>query len=145
MLDRSLVGRESDPVHVEVERGAIRRLAEALGDANPLYVDEAAARASGWPAPVAPPTFPVVLSVNERFRHSLDLGTRSLLVGEVAIEYGRPVVSGDRLVVKSRVADVQERTGASGSSDVLVLETDGRAADGQLVFRVRETLILRRG
>jgi acyl dehydratase len=145
MLDRSLIGRESDPVLVEVERGAIRRLADALGDANPLYVDEAAARAAGYPAPIAPPTFPVVLSVNERFRHSLDLGTRSLLVGEVSVDYGRPVVAGDRLTVKSRVADVQERSGTSGSSDVLVVETDGRAADGQLVFRVRETFILRRG
>jgi acyl dehydratase len=145
MLDRSLIGRESDPVLVEVERGAIRRLAEALGDANPLYVEEAAARAAGHPGPIAPPTFPVVLSVNERFRHSLDLGTRSLLVGDVSIDYGRPIAAGDRLTVKSRVADVQERTGTSGSSDVLVMETDGRAADGQLVFRVRETFILRRG
>jgi acyl dehydratase len=145
MLDRSLIGRESDPVLVEVERGAIRRLADALGDANPLYVDETAARAAGAPGPIAPPTFPVALSVNERFRHSLDLGTRSLLVGEVSIDYGRPVFAGDRLTVKSRVADVQERAGTSGSSDVLVIETDGRAADGQLVFRVRETFILRRG
>jgi acyl dehydratase len=145
MLDRSLIGRESDPVLVEVEKGAIRRLADALGDVNPLYVDEGAARASGAPGLIAPPTFPVVLSVNERFRHSLDLGTRSLLVGDVTIEYGRPVVAGERLTVKSRVADVQERTGTSGSSDVLVIETDGRAADGQLVFRVRETFILRRG
>jgi len=31
-----------------------------------------------------------VLSLNERFRHSLDLGTRSLLLGEESIEYGRP-------------------------------------------------------
>jgi acyl dehydratase len=48
MLDRSLVGRESEPVVVEVERGMIRRFAEALGDANPIYVDEAAAGARWW-------------------------------------------------------------------------------------------------
>ena len=145
MLDKTLIGRESEPTVVEVEKGAIRRLAEAVGDANPLHADEAAARAAGFASLVAPLTFPAVLSLNERFRHSLDLGTRSLLLGEESIEYGRPIVAGDRLTVKSRVADVQERTGTSGSSDVLVLETDGRAADGQLVFRVRETLILRRG
>jgi len=144
MLDRSLVGRESDPVVVEVEKGMIRRLAEAIGDANPIHVDEAAARAGGFASLVAPPTFPVVLSINERFRHSLDLGTRSLLLGEESIEYARPVVAGDRLTLRSRVADVQERSGTSGATDVLVLETEARGAGGELVFKTRETFILRR-
>ena len=145
MLDKTLIGRESESTVVEVEKGAIRRLAEAVGDANPLHSDEAAARAAGFASLVAPPTFPAVLSLNERFRHSLDLGTRSLLLGEESIEYGRPIVAGDRLTVKSRVADVQERAGTSGASDVLILETEGRGADGEFVFRSRETFILRRG
>jgi len=144
MLDKSLIGRESEPTVVEVEKGMIRRLAEAIGDLNPVHVDEAAARAAGDPSLVAPPTFPVVLSINERFRHSLDLGTRSLLLGEESIELGRPVVAGDRLTLRSRVADVQERTGTSGATDVLVLETEARGADDELVFRTRETFILRR-
>jgi hypothetical protein len=94
---------------------------------------------------VGSPTFPAVLSLNERFRHSLDLGTRSLLLGEESIEYGRAIVAGDKLTVKSRVADVQERAGTSGASDVLILETEGRGAGGEFVFRTRETFILRRG
>jgi acyl dehydratase len=133
MLDKSLIGRESEPTVVEVEKGMIRRLAEALGDANPIYTDEAAARAAGYAS-----------LVHERFRHSLDLGTRSLLLGEESIEFGRPVVAGDRLTLRSRVADVQERAGTSGATDVLVLETDARGADGELVFKARETFILRR-
>ena len=44
MLDKTLIGRESEPTSIEVEKGAIRRFAEALGDANPLALDEAAAR-----------------------------------------------------------------------------------------------------
>ena len=145
MLDKTLIGRESESTVVEVEKGAIRRLAEAVGDANPLHSDEAAARAAGFASLLAPPTFPAVLSLNERFRHSLDQGTRSLLHGEESIEYGRPIVAGDRLTVKSRVADVQERAGTSGASNVLILETEGRGADGEFVFRSRETFILRRG
>jgi len=145
MLDRSLVGRESEPVVWEVERGMIRRFAEALGDPNPIYVDEAAARAAGHQTVVAPPSFAAALSVNERFRHSLDLGPRLVLHGEQQIEYGRPVVAGDRLTLKSRVADVQERAGASGPMDVLVLEDEARDPQGHLVFRTRATLVLRRG
>jgi acyl dehydratase len=145
MLERSLIGRESEPVVWEVEKGHIRRFADALGDPNPIYQDEATARAAGYPALVAPPTFPIAFTANERFRHSLDLGTRSILHGEQSFEYARPVVAGDRITVVSRVADVLERPGASGPSDVLVLEDEGRDDKGELVFRTRATLILRRG
>ena len=145
MLDKTLIGRESEPVVVDVEKGAVLRFAEAIGDPNPVYAEEAAARAAGYPALVAPPTFPAALTMNERFRHSLDLGTRMLLHSEQQIEYGRAVVVGDRITIKSRVADVQERAGASGPSDVLVLEDEGKDDKGELVFRTRATLILRRG
>jgi acyl dehydratase len=145
MLERSLIGRESEPVVHEVEKGQIRRFADALGDPNPIYQDEALARAAGYPALVSPPTFAVSLTANERFRHSLDLGTRSILLGEEQIELARPVLAGDRITVVTRVADVQERAGASGPSDVLVLEDEGKDDKGELVFRTRATLILRRG
>jgi acyl dehydratase len=145
MLDRSLIGRESEPVQHDVEKNAIRRFAEALGDPNPLYQDEGAARAAGYAGLVAPPTFPLALTANERFRHSLDLGTRSILHGEQQFEYARPIVAGDRLTVVTRVADVQEKAGASGPMDVLILEDEGRDDQGEWVFRSRATLILRRG
>ena len=145
MLDKSLIGRVSEPILHEVEKGAIRRFAEALGDPNPLALDESAARAAGYPGLVAPSTFAVTLGWSERFRHSLDLGTRSVLHGEQGFEYARPIVAGDRIMVRSRVADVQERAGASGPMDVLVIEDEGRDEKGELVFKARSTLILRRG
>jgi acyl dehydratase len=144
MLDRSLIGRESEPILHEVEKNAIRRFAEALGDPSPIYVDEAAARAAGYPSLVAPPTFAVALSANERFRHSLDLGTRSTIHGEQSFEYARPIFAGDRIVVKSKVADVQERSSAGGPMDVIVIEDEGRDEKNELVFRTRAMLILRR-
>jgi acyl dehydratase len=145
MLDKSLIGRESEPVVHEVERSAIRRFADALGDPNPIYQDEATARAAGHAALVAPPTFAVALTANERFRHSLDLGTRSILHGEQQFEYARPLHAGERITVVSRVADVQERPGASGPMDVLVIEDEGKDERGEWVFRSRATFILRRG
>jgi len=145
MLDRSLIGRESEPVVHDVERTAIRRFADALGDPNPLYQDEAVAKAAGYPALVAPPTFAAALTANDRFRHSLDLGTRSILHSEQQLEYARALVAGDRITVVSRVADVLERPSASGPMDVIVLEDEARDDKGEVVFRARATLILRRG
>ena len=145
MLDRTLIGRESEPVVHEVERTAIRRFADALGDPNPLYQDEVIAKAAGHSALVAPPTFAVALTANDRFRHSLDLGTRSILHSEQQLEFGRALVAGDRITVVSRVADVLERPSASGPMDVIVIEDEGRDDKGEVVFRARATLILRRG
>ncbi len=144
MLDRTLIGRESEPVVHDVERTAIRRFADALGDPNPLYQDEAVAKAAGYPALVAPPTYAVALTANDRFRHSLDLGTRSILHSEQQLEFARALVAGDRVTVVSRVADVLERPSASGPMDVIVLEDEARDDKGEVVFRARATLILRR-
>jgi acyl dehydratase len=144
MLDRALIGRRSEPVLHEVEKGDLRRFAEALGDPNPIYVDEVAARAAGHPGLVAPPTFAAVLAANERFRHSLDLGSRALLHVDQQLEYGRPILAGDVLTITSRVADVQERAAGAGPMDILVLEDEARDAQGALVFRTRSTLVIRR-
>jgi acyl dehydratase len=144
MLDKSLIGRVSEPIVHEVEKGAIRRFADAIGDPNPIYQDEDAARAAGHAGLVAPPTFPTMLTANDRFRHSLDLGTRSILHGEQQFEYMRPIVAGDRITVTSRVADVQEKAGAGAPMDVIVIEDEGTDPQGQVVFRSREMLILRR-
>jgi acyl dehydratase len=144
MLDRSLIGRKSEPAVHEVERGELRRFAEALGDPNPVYVDEAAARAAGYPALVAPPTYCAVLAANERFRQSLDLGTRAVLHVDQQLEQARPIFAGDSLTITSRVADVQERGSASGPMDILVVEDEARDPQGQLVFRTRSTLVIRR-
>ena len=41
---RDAVGVESEPITHDVEKGAIVKFAQAIGDTNPLFNDEAAAR-----------------------------------------------------------------------------------------------------
>jgi acyl dehydratase len=135
----------------EVEKGAIRRFADAIGDPNPIYHDESAARAAGYRGLVAPPTFAVTFSSAQQFLSALDvLGGgnvkyRSLLHGEQTFEYLKPIVAGDRITVRSRIADVQERAGTSGPMDFVVIEDEGKDEGGELVFKSRKTIILRRG
>jgi hypothetical protein len=57
MLDRSFIGLETAPRSVEVEAGQLRFFARATGAKDPIYFDEAAARAAGHPALPASPTF----------------------------------------------------------------------------------------
>jgi len=38
-VDRNAIGRESRAAINDVEKGAIRRFAEALGESNPIYFE----------------------------------------------------------------------------------------------------------
>ena len=71
MLDKNAVGRTTPPTLNEVEKGAIRRFAEALGDYNPIYYDEDYARASGFASVVAPPSFPCAFATGADLRELL--------------------------------------------------------------------------
>jgi len=143
MLDKNAIGRLSPPTLNEVEKGAIRRFAEALGDYNPIYYDEEYARASGFPTVVAPPTFPASFHSAADLRELLGVGIKSLLHAEQSFEYERPILAGDRIYVSTKVADVLEKSGPAGKMDVAVIEDEGRDEEGTLVFRARRTLVVR--
>jgi acyl dehydratase len=145
MLDRNAKGRTTPPVLHEVEKGAIRRFAEALGDLNPLYFDQAYARASGFSTVTAPPAFPVSFTAGLDLKDLLGVPTRSLLLAEQTLEYERPIVAGDALLVTSRVAEVGERPGPAGKVEVAVVEDEGRDQEGKLVYRSRRTFVVRGG
>jgi acyl dehydratase len=143
MLDKNAVGRSSPPTLNEVEKGAIRRFAEALGDYNPIYYDEEYARALGYPTIVAPPTFPASFHSAADLRELLGVGIKSLLHAEQTFEYERPILAGDRIYVSTRVAEVLERQGPGGRMDVAVIEDEGRDEEGKRVFSARRTLVVR--
>ena len=54
---KKVVGVVQEPIIWEVERGAIKRFAEAVGDPNPLYFDEEYAKGTRYGGIVAPPGF----------------------------------------------------------------------------------------
>ena len=56
-MRRKAIGIEGKPATLEVEKGAIRQFAEAVGDPNPLWNDDVTARKSRYGGLIAPPTF----------------------------------------------------------------------------------------
>lgn len=50
MIDRRFIGWTSERLSVAVETGQLRLFAKATGETNPIYFDEAAAKAAGHPA-----------------------------------------------------------------------------------------------
>ena len=54
---KTWIGREAHyPAHEELGRASIRYFALALGDDNPLYLEDEYAREAGYPSVIAPPT-----------------------------------------------------------------------------------------
>lgn len=112
-MRRAAIGRESPAQTTEVEKGAILKFAAAIGDANPLYNDEEAARATRYGGLIAPPTF--LRSVTApRPEYPFDLPFHRVLDGGSDWEYYEPVRPGDRITAVSRIEDVNERNGRIG-------------------------------
>ncbi|HUB06942.1 MAG TPA: MaoC family dehydratase N-terminal domain-containing protein [Myxococcales bacterium] len=143
-LDKNGPAGWSRPALNEIERGAIRRFAEAIGETNPLFFDPEAARAQGYRDVLAPLLFPFSL------RSSLTLKdvaqpNRTVLSSDQQVEAFEPICAGDQLLVSSRIAELTQRPGNTGPLEFVVVEDEGRTPEGKIVFRTRRTLIIRAG
>ena len=147
MADKSLIGKETPTVVAEVLAEETIQFAKALGDLNPLYVDEDAANKSPFGSLLAPPTFPVTLAAGNMdpdLFFELGLNFASIVLGEQEFEYLRPLKVGEKVTLKGRVADITEKEGRSGVLDVVVLETTGYDQKGEKIFIARMTLLSKR-
>ncbi|MEU2795118.1 MULTISPECIES: MaoC family dehydratase N-terminal domain-containing protein [unclassified Streptomyces] len=143
-LDQSFVGRTYPPTPAyEVGREKIREFAEAVGDANPAYVDPEAARALGHADVIAPPTF--VFSITYRAAGvvvqdpQLGLDYSRVVHGDQKFRYVRPVRAGDRLTVTSTIEGIKSLAG----NDVLDIRGDVHDEAGELVVTAVTKLVAR--
>ncbi|MFD0829529.1 MaoC family dehydratase N-terminal domain-containing protein [Neobacillus sp. M.A.Huq-85] len=142
MIDKSLIGKISEPVYVEIEKGSIRKFARAIGDDNPVYHEESAARAKGYPSLLAPLTFPTTFrDVEPEWYTKIDKS--KLLHGEQEYDYFRRFYAGERLKCIEKVVDVYEKEGKNGKLTFLVRDKEGYDETDQLVFKERQTLVIR--
>jgi acyl dehydratase len=139
---RSRIGVESAPTVYEIEKEPIRRWADAIGDPNPLYHDEAYAKQQGFTSLVAPPgfiaqyAFPVkVGGPPPRIASPL---ARNLNGGN-EYEFFSPVQAGDVLSVTGKLVDLQERSGRMGTMLIQVVEMTYKNQRGEIVAKARFT------
>jgi len=125
--NQALVGKESPPTTIHVDKARIRQFARAVGLTDLAYYDEAEAKKRGYPSLIAPPTLPIALGQDaepgggEGPRLKYDV--RKLLHEGTTIEYDRPIFAGDVLTVKSMLKSIATREGKSGVRTIFTLET----------------------
>lgn len=142
MIDRKLIGNKSEVYEFEVEKGAIRAFASALGEDNPLYFDEAYAKAQGYPSLVAPPTFAQTLRIPFTDLN-INIDKSRTLQGEQEYIYERPIVADDVLRCVAELVEINERQGKKGPVISFVYEIRGEDFNGSFVFLSRITVICR--
>ena len=136
------IGLATEPYQVDIEKGHIRRFCQAIGDTNPLFLDEEAASASAYGGIIAPLTFPVALT-DESVAFPLELDIRRMLHGEQEFIYYQPLRPGKSYTAQMKVADVYEREGKSGQMQFIVLDTEFRDEDEELAVVSRMNIIYR--
>lgn len=143
-LDLSFVGRSYPPTApYQVGREKIREFATAIGASDPAHHDVAAARALGYADLLAPPTFPIVLTMaaGQRIIDDPELGIdySRVVHGDQRFRYTRPIVAGDELVCVSTVEEITSRRGL----DFITTRTDVTSPDGAPVVSAWSKLVVR--
>jgi acyl dehydratase len=143
-LDPSFAGRSYPPTEpYEVGREKIREFATAIGDTNPAYHDRRAAQELGHPDVIAPPTFPIVLSMRAAqqvvFDPALGLDYSRVVHGEQRFVHTRPVRAGDVLTVEVTVDNIRSVAG----NDMLTTRGEISTVDGEHVCTAYSTLVAR--
>ncbi|GGK30679.1 hypothetical protein GCM10010965_24450 [Caldalkalibacillus thermarum] len=134
------VGKRSPKVKNGVERGAVRKFAEAIGDLNPLYLNEETAAQSRYGSLIAPPTFPRTFQYGKI--KDLPLPESGLIHGEQSFYYERPLLVGEEVYCYTELKKVFEKKGGSGLLTFLVFERVGEDPEGKRIFMTRETIII---
>jgi acyl dehydratase len=143
-LNPEFVGRVYPPgPSYQVGREKIREFATAVGDRNPAFHDVAAARALGYADLVAPPTFPIVLSMKASesviFDPELGLDYSRVVHGEQRFAFTRPIVAGDELLIQTTIENIRTMAG----NDMITTRADMTTVTGELVCTATSLLISR--
>lgn len=137
---RTLVGERSESVANVVEKGAVKKFAEAINDTNPLYVDEEIARSSRYGGLLAPPTFPRTFEYGKI--EGMIWPESGMIHGEHRIRCERPLRVGDEVHCYTRLKDYYEKDGRDGILGFVVLELIGESPSGDLIYTIEDTAIV---
>jgi hypothetical protein len=127
------VGDASEPMTFDVERGAVIRLAEAIGDEQAAYSEGTA----------APPTFPTTFNFRLPVESLRAIDPARFIHGDQEYLYERPLRAGDRITCVATITDLNEKETKLGTATFIVVETAARDEAGEPVFTGRATVIVR--
>src|SRR5258708_32140804 len=143
-INPDFIGKAYPPsAPYEVSRVKLAEFADAIGDPNPVYRDRAAAQDAGFGDVIAPPTFPVVItmasSAGVLADPGLNLNYAMVVHGEQRFEYARPLLAGDVVTAQVTISDIRDVGRNSMMTTTTLIDTldaeDGCTAHSTIVER----------
>lgn len=139
------LGLTFDKINFKVEKGKIREFVQAIGDKNPLYTSEEAAKEKGFKTIPVPPTFATVVDMwggldFDALVAALEVNPLQVLHGEQSYEYIETIYAGDELTAEAEVVKHNSKAGM----DFITIETTYKR-NGKKVLISRSTIIERHG
>ena len=144
MIDRSHIGFRTAPTTITIDGWRVKLFCQAIGETDPVYGDDAAARAAGHPACPLPPTYLKAIE-GEHFSSAalmqlLQVPLRGVLHAEQAFEHHAPVHVGDVVEVSRHVTDIYDKK--DGAMTFIVVDTQYRVGL-RPVASSRQTILVR--
>jgi acyl dehydratase len=140
---QTLIGPIGEEVTTLVELGAVRRMALALGDLDPIHFDEAAAKAPGYRGIVAPwPLLWLYFFTCTVYEHDFPFG-KATVHGQDDYEFHEPIVVGDQLTIRTAMVEAKLKHGKTGRLGQVVSERRFTNQRGELCAVLRTTLFRR--
>ena len=145
-FDRALIGRCSALSVVRVSATQLKLFARATAQPDPIYFDEAAARAAGHPTLPMPPTFAYSLTLAAPGQAGYGLvlvgaDMRRILHAEQGFRYHRMIHAGDEVTVGTRLVDLYEKKG--GALQFVVQRTELSDPDGAVYIECDTIFVVR--
>ena len=145
MIDRKWIGHALGTSVLPIDRTRLRFFAKAIGETDPVYLDEAAARAAGHADLPAPPTFLFAAELDsgatDRLLADLDVPITTILHGEQRFRYYRTACAGDVVTVDSHIADLYDKK--DGALEFIVKESRAVNQRAELVAELRTVIVVR--
>ena len=151
---RAAVGVEGPPATLEVEKTNCRMFARSVGHTDPIFYDEAAAKARGFRSIVAPPGFLGTPIFNPGARggapaemgggRGFSIPYKRVLNGGTDYEYfpdNDVICAGDTITARSKIAGFEETEGSLGPMLITKRETTYTNQDGKVVAKMYGTVI----
>jgi acyl dehydratase len=155
-LAHNQAGQEHREYLGDIPRLLVQRFAAAIGDADPLYWDPAAAHAAGYRDIIAPPTLLTSIRgwsggpLEDELRPDGSVpetevylpGVRRMGAGQ-RVEIVSPTHPGDEISLVQRVVGAYTRDGRSGPLVFFETESEYVGRDDEVRSRHRRTVVLR--
>jgi hypothetical protein len=128
---QSLVNVPFGPEVYDIEKGMVKKFAEAIDDPNPLWKIE------------TPPTFPAALVPTALIHRLFNAKTplKRLLNGASELEYLQPVKVGDVISVTGTLTRLRQVAGAEGPTLFMFTEMTYTNQRGDVVVKGKNTYI----